>query len=105
MVKCGDRDMNTVLKRTMTLDTEHGLHLRAAAMLARTASEFAADLKISYDNKTVNGKSTVGLMTLGAPQGGLITVMADGDDAARALDGIEALLRDDAFVHQPCDVV
>ncbi|MBT3192012.1 MAG: HPr family phosphocarrier protein [Verrucomicrobia bacterium] len=93
--------MDTTLRRDMTIDSEHGLHLRSAAMLARTASDFMADVSVSHGPKTVNGKSTVGLMTLGTPQSGQITVTASGVDATSALDAIQSLLQDDSFIHQP----
>ncbi len=92
--------MNTTLKRDMTIDNEHGMHLRAAAMIAKTAKDFEASIQVCHGSRTVNGKSTVGLMTLGTPQSGQIAVMAEGVDADKALDAIEALLRDDSFVHQ-----
>ncbi len=92
--------MESTLKRDLTIDSEHGLHLRAAAMIAKTASGFDAEIQICHGRKTVNGKSTVGLMTLGTPRSGQITVFAEGEDAVSALDAIEALLHDDSFVHQ-----
>jgi phosphocarrier protein HPr len=91
--------MSDTLTRDLTIDNEHGLHLRAAAMIARTASKFKAEIEISHATKTVNGKSTVGLMTLGTPRFGVVKVAAVGDDAESALDAIEALLGDDTFVH------
>ena len=92
--------MSTTLTRDMTIDSEHGLHLRSAAMIAKTAVDFQADIQVAYGNKTVNGKSTMGLMTLGTPKSGQITVLAEGLDAGSALDAIETLLNDDAFIHQ-----
>lgn len=98
--KAGLGLMETTLKRDMTISNEHGLHLRAAAMIARTAKDFDASIQVCHGSKTVNGKSTVGLMTLGTPRFGSITVEAEGADAVSALDAIEALLHDDAFIHQ-----
>jgi phosphotransferase system HPr (HPr) family protein len=92
--------MSTTVTRDLTIDSEHGLHLRSAAMFAKAASQFDADIQASHGPKTVNAKSTVGLLTLGAPQAGLVRVVAVGVDADSALDALEALVRDDAFVHQ-----
>ena len=92
--------MSATLECDMTIDSEHGLHLRAAAMFARTASEFIADIQVTHGCKTVNGKSTVGLITLGAPQAGMVTVQACGTDASGAIDAIQELLQADAFVNQ-----
>lgn len=92
--------MSATLKRDMIIDSEHGLHMRAAAMLARTANDFQADISVCHGCKIVNGKSTMGLMTLGAEQSERITVQAIGVDASSALDAIQDLLCADAFVHQ-----
>jgi len=92
--------MVTVLKRDMTIDSEHGLHMRSAAMIARKASEFQSDIQVRHGHKTVSAKSTVGLMTLGTPQAGRITVHVNGEDACLAMDAIEALLQDVAFINQ-----
>jgi phosphocarrier protein len=89
------------IERSIKIENEHGLHLRAAAMVARTACEFMSDIKICYNSKTVDGKSTMGLMTLGAPNDGTILVQAHGDDAAPAVDAIHSLLQDDDFIFQP----
>ncbi len=80
------------VERNMRIDNEHGLHLRAAAMVARTASDYISDIKICYGSKSADGKSTIGLMTLGAASSESILVQAHGDDAACALDAIELLL-------------
>jgi len=89
------------LERSMRIDNEHGLHLRAAAMVARTAADFDADIKVCYNSKTVDAKSTVGLITLGAPSSGTVLVQACGDDAHSALEAISDLLQGDDFIYQP----
>ncbi len=81
-----------ILERNMRIDNEHGLHLRAAAMVARTASDYIADIKICYGEKSANGKSTIGLMTLGAASSETVLVQACGDDADCALNAIETAL-------------
>ena len=85
------------LERNIKIDNEHGLHLRAAAMVARTASEFIADIKICYGSKSADGKSTLGLMTLGAASSEIILVKACGDDADNALNAIETLFSSESF--------
>jgi len=80
------------LERNMRIDNEHGLHLRAAAMVARIASGYIADIKVCYGKKSADGKSTIGLMTLGAASSETVLVQACGDDAYCALNAIENLL-------------
>ncbi|MGH7829645.1 MAG: HPr family phosphocarrier protein, partial [Candidatus Binatia bacterium] len=49
-----------------------GLHARASALLVQTISQFDADVKISKDGLVVDGRSIMGLLTLGAPKGSKI---------------------------------
>lgn len=69
-----------------------GLHARAAALLVQTVARFEAEITVSKDDQTVNGKSILGLMMLAAGPGSSIEVSAQGPDAQRALDAITALV-------------
>jgi phosphocarrier protein HPr len=69
-----------------------GLHARAAALLVQTASQFDADLTISKDGQTVNGRSIMGIMMLAAEKGSRIEVTARGPQAAEALEAIRRLV-------------
>ncbi len=69
-----------------------GLHARAAALLVQTVAQFDAEITVSKDDQTVNGKSILGLMMLAAGHGSSIEVAAQGPDAQDALDAITALV-------------
>lgn len=69
-----------------------GLHARAAALVVQALARFDADITVSKDDQTVNGKSILGLMMLAAGQGSSIEVVAQGPDAQAALDTITALV-------------
>jgi len=71
-----------------------GLHARAAARLAALAGEYAAEIQVSHQTHTANGKSIMGLMMLAAGQGSDIQVCARGDDATAALAALAALIAD-----------
>jgi len=75
----------------LTIPNELGLHLRAAAMFARTAGQFDSKITVRFGAKTVDAKSTLGLVTLGACRHGSVTVMARGLDADAAIAAIQAL--------------
>lgn len=70
-------------------------------MVAKTASDFLADIKVCYNSKSVDGKSTVSLVSLGTPTEGTILVKAQGDDADQAVEAISSLLLDEDFICQP----
>lgn len=65
---------------------------RMIAMLVQIASRFQSEINISQDNKTVNAKSIMGMMTLGLNPGQQLEISADGDDAEKALDTMEQYL-------------
>lgn len=80
------------MERTVSIVNKLGLHARAAAKLVTTATGFNADIKVRKDGKEVSGKSIMGVMMLAAAKGTQITLVAEGDDAAEALDELEQLI-------------
>ena len=68
--------------------------MRAAGRFAETASRYKADIGLSVDNRSVNGKSVLEILTLGAAPGVELTICANGEDAEQALDALETLVRD-----------
>ena len=69
-----------------------GLHARASALLVQTVNKFTAQVNISKDGQTTDGRSIMGVLTLAATQGSKIQVEANGDDAERAIKAIEKLV-------------
>lgn len=81
-----------VLSQPVTITNELGFHLRAAASFIKVASKFKADIEVERDGKRVSGKSIMGLMTLAAPRGATLTLLAHGRDARPALKALAALV-------------
>lgn len=81
------------IKRDITVVNKLGIHARPAAMFVKVANKFDCDVLVEKDGDVINGKSIMGLMMLAAGPGSRITVVADGPDAAKALDEIEALIK------------
>lgn len=69
----------------VTLRNEEGLHARPAAMFVRAANQFASDITIVSDGDEVNGKSIIGIMSLGLYFGQEITLQAEGADEDEAV--------------------
>ena len=69
----------------LTLINRQGLHARAAAAFVRAITGLRADVTVSWQNQTVNGRSMLELMTLGAPHGSVLEVTTSGVDAEAAL--------------------
>jgi len=76
-----------------------GLHARAAALLVQTVDRFQAEVTVSKDGESVNGRSIMGIMMLAAEQGSTIEVLTSGPDAEAVLAAIQTLV-DDRF-HEP----
>jgi len=79
---------------TLTVRHEVGLHARPAAMFVQTARRFESDVRVTHDEREANGKSILNVLTLGANQGAVITIRAEGEDAEQALAALEALVED-----------
>ena len=67
------------------------LSARPAAMFVKVASKYSSDLEIQTSEKVANGKSIIGIMSLGAFYGEEITLIADGPDERELLDDMNKL--------------
>lgn len=67
---------------------ETGIHARPATLLVQTASKFNADITLEYQDKSVNLKSIMGVMSLGVGQNAEVTITADGSDEKEAIQAI-----------------
>lgn len=80
----------------IVISNKLGLHARAAAKLTQLASSFKSEVYIARNEQRVNAKSIMGVMMLAAGLGVTVTIDAQGDDEAQALESIK-LLFDDKF--------
>jgi phosphocarrier protein len=76
----------------MTIVNGLGLHARAAAKFVKLAGRFASQVRVTRGQRTVDGKSILGLLLLAAARGSAIDISADGPDEAQALDALCALV-------------
>ena len=81
-----------MIKKTITVELESGLEARPIAMLVQLASQFASSIHLESENKKVNAKSIMGMMTMALKNGTKVTVLADGEDERAAVTGIESYL-------------
>ncbi|MCS7044849.1 MAG: HPr family phosphocarrier protein [Gemmataceae bacterium] len=80
------------LRRTVTIASPHGLHLRPIQAFVELANKFQSDVTVSNAKERVNGKSGFGLMTLAAEQGSQLTLEVSGPDASEAIEALAAVL-------------
>jgi phosphocarrier protein len=77
---------------TATIINPLGIHARAAARFVHAASGFACVIRVSREDRHVDGKSIMGLLLLTAGQGSVIGISADGSDETAASEALCALI-------------
>lgn len=80
------------ITKELTLINKYGMHVRPAGALAKVCQKYMSEVSVANGETTVSGKSVLGLMTLEAPVGTVLTVTAEGDDANLVMDEVEELV-------------
>lgn len=75
-------------KQVVAIEIASGLEARPVAMLVQVASQYDSEIYIMRDNKKVNAKSIMGMMTLGLDMGDSIEVSTNGTDEEKAMEAI-----------------
>ncbi len=80
------------VNRVIIIQNEQGLHARPAEMFVRLASQFECRIQLIRDDRRVEARNIIDLLTLGATQGTQLTLEADGPDAQIAVDALAKLV-------------
>ena len=78
---------------TYTIKDEVGIHARPAGLLAKKAKEFASEILIEKNGKSVNATKLMMLMGLGVKQGETVTVTISGEDEETAAKAMEEFFK------------
>ena len=81
-----------MLKKDITVQIKASKEQRPVAMLVQIASQYKSSVYMEQDDRHINAKSIMGMMTLGLTPGKVITVIADGSDEAAAVEKLEGYL-------------
>lgn len=81
-----------MISKDVVVNNGTGLHARPATLLVKKASSFKSDVSIEFNGKKANVKSLIGVLSLGVTKGATITVVANGDDEALAVEEISNLI-------------
>ena len=81
-----------MVKKEVTITNNIGLHARPATFFIQKANTFKSSIWIEKEDRKVNAKSLLGVLSLGIAQGMSITIVADGSDENSAVDGLIALI-------------
>ena len=76
----------------VVIKNPQGLHARPAAMFVQIASKYNANVALQKGEERVNGKSIMGILTLGVEQNSKVVLEADGDDADEVVTELTQLL-------------
>lgn len=80
------------VRRSVTISNASGLHARPCHAVASTAQGYASTLEVCCEGRSVNGKSILELMTLGAAQGSTLELVGRGADAAALVEDLARLV-------------
>lgn len=98
-----DRDFDQAVD--LTIQGKSGLHARPATALVNLAKSFTSEIRVRHGDQVANGKSLMALLKLGVEQGSTIRLMAQGEDADRALQAlkqaVEAGLEEEEEASEP----
>ena len=78
--------------KEVEVQNQVGLHARPATFFIQKANEYKASIWVEKDERRVNAKSLLGVLSLGIVGGTTIKIIADGNDEAAAVDGIVQLV-------------
>lgn len=81
-----------MITRDVTIVNDVGLHARPATFFIQKSNSYKASLWIEKDDRRVNAKSLLGVLSMGITKGTVVTIIADGDDEMDAVDGLENLI-------------
>lgn len=81
-----------MITRNVTVKISVGLHARPATFFIQKANSYKSQIWVEKDDRRVNAKSLLGVLSLGITKDTPITLIADGVDEVEALNGLEELI-------------
>ncbi len=81
-----------MIKKQIMIKIPNGLEARPVALLVQVASQYESEIYVESEEKKVNAKSIMGMMSLGLASGEEVTVSVDGPDEKEAIKDIEKYL-------------
>lgn len=83
-----------MIQEQITIQNKLGLHTRAAAKLVDIAKKFASKIELKYQDRTVDCKSIMSVITLGAQKNHTLDLIVSGEDENEASKAIQTLVND-----------
>jgi len=80
------------MKKEVVIQMSNSMEATPIAHLVQLANQFGSSVYFEMDDKRVNAKSIMGMMSLVLTSGSKVTVIAEGDDEEKAVDAMEDFL-------------
>ncbi len=81
-----------MLSKEVVVHNQVGLHARPATFFIQKSNEFKSGIWVEKNDRRVNAKSLLGVLSLGITKGTHITIIADGADEVEAIDALAHLI-------------
>ena len=78
--------------KEVVIQNQVGLHARPATFFIQKANEYKSSIWIEKDERRVNAKSLLGVLSFGITKGAAITIIAEGSDEEEAVNGLVDLV-------------
>ena len=83
-----------MLTQELIIKNKSGLHARPASLWVQTAGRFSSKIRIKRGDSIVDGKSILGILSLGLSSGSTIEILVEGEDEIEAAAALEKLMLD-----------
>ncbi|MEO0095049.1 MAG: HPr family phosphocarrier protein [candidate division WOR-3 bacterium] len=81
-----------MIKETITILNENGLHALPASRFVKLAEKFKSKVELVKDGVKVNGKSIMGILTLACEKGAKVVLICNGEDEKEAFNALRQIL-------------
>ena len=82
-----------MITKEITITNGSGLHARPASLWVQMASGYQSSIIIKANDSEVNGKSILGILSLGLGAGSKFELIVDGEDEQEAAENLEVLVK------------
>ncbi|MCM3757877.1 phosphocarrier protein HPr [Sporosarcina aquimarina] len=84
-------------KKTYKITSSEGLHARPCSMLVSAVTPFKSEVTITYNERTANLKSIMGVMGMGIESGAQVEITADGADESEAIAKVDEIMKKESI--------
>jgi phosphocarrier protein len=89
--------MKEMVSKTVTVNNQVGLHARPATFFIQKANEYKSSIRVEKEERQINAKSLLGVLSLGIVKGTVINIVADGPDEQDAAEALAGLINSNFF--------